>query len=289
MATLVSVAPPAPAPSATPPYPVIYRTKTSPLCNSLQTAILPVGYVAKINDAAIHAMALSTRKFLAGLSPGDLPNSADFNAALNGKSATALTTQMAASGQGDDPLLYSPAQILNASRIDQTAQDLFHNVTVADRYMKESYKEHPIGQDPALDALRQRQENLINLQLALANRYEEFAGTYLGNQGMGRMSVNDAGSLATLKVNARSLILGDTIGLTGVPDGPRGKVGYKNLNELAKNGSTDQIVRELRSQEYSLAPAMVSTFNHCRGTTYHFATPPPAATPTPIPAPTAKP
>ncbi|MHB8146722.1 MAG: hypothetical protein ACYDGM_05580 [Vulcanimicrobiaceae bacterium] len=271
LAALIAVAP---APTAPP---VIFHTVSSPLCNSLQSTILPVGYVSKINDTAFSAMARSTQKFLSNLFPGDDPTVADLDAALAGQPTTALTQEMGSTA-GDDQLLYGPGQILDASRIDAVAQQIFQNLTLEDGYMKQSFKAYPPGTDPSVDTLRQRAQNLIDLQRALANRYEQFASTYLDNQGMARMTTNSQSQLALFKVYLRGLLLGDTSGLNGVAPGASDRA-FKSVSDLARNGSAGQVVRELRAQEYAFAPALTSTFDQCRGTKFTVKTPAPRPTP----------
>src|SRR5579863_308701 len=187
LTTLVAVSSPTPAPTLPP---EIIHTISSPLCSSLQNTIMPVGYVSKINDQAFRTMALSTQKFLANIYPGDVPTQGDMDAALRQSPTGSATAIDAGSSNHDDDLLYSPGQILSAARIDAVAQQIFQNINLENQYMRESYKSYPEGSDAKVDALRKRAQNLIDLQMALATRYEQFAGTYIGNMGVPEMTTN---------------------------------------------------------------------------------------------------
>ncbi len=286
---------PTPTPgTSTPFYPVIMHTVTTETCATLDHLMLPVGFVARRNDAAIATMALSTQKFLSHFMPGDVPTAADVQAALgnsNGSSpnlngtGTALSTSESSS-QEDDSLVYGPGQILNASRIDALAQQIYINIKLERDYLKTSEKDYPPGSNPKVDALRARAEGLIELQSALADRYEQFAGTYLDSMGVAGMTSQNASDLATFKITLRGLLLGDTNGLASYsPDGNDSENGgFSSVAELAKDGTPGQVVSGLRAVEYSFASSVLATYDQCRGTHYILA-PPKRPAPSPSPRP----
>jgi len=227
LAALIGVAPvptPAPAPSPTT-LPMIFHGVASPICDSLHSAIMPIGYVSKVNDAALHAMAQSTQSFL-------------------GYAATASR--------------FGPAEMLDASRVDAVAQQLFRNITLEDGYMRQSVKKYSPGSDPKLDALRRHAQSLIETQLALANRYEQFAANYLSAQSTAAIMGNGAsdifadpsGRLRRSTSQMFDAIVGSTKGL--------------NLS----SSSRSQLVRALRAQEGAFTSGLIGAYNRCRGTKF---------------------
>ena len=303
ISALVAAADPAPAATAAPPE--IIHTVTSEQCSTLHKMTLPVGYVAKVNDQAFGAMALSTSKFLKHFMPGDAPTAADIQSALgntpdnnqnssiqesgigqnqtaNNGTGTALTASES-SGREDDPILYGPGQTLNAARIDAVAQQIYGNIELERKYMNESIKEYPPGTDARVDQLRERAQNLIDLQQALADRYDQFAFTYLSNIGAAQMQTNDQASLGVFKTSLRGLILGDVGGLGGgAPlSGADQNFGYDSVQQLARTGSNGQIVAALRYHQYQFTQSLFDTYNVCHGTHFTIAPPRPAPTETP--------
>jgi hypothetical protein len=277
LTTLVAATSPTPEPTLPP---EIIHTISSPVCSSLQNTIMPIGYVTKINDQALRSMALSTQKFLSNIYPSDIPTAADVDAAMSTSAGGSPTVSELGASQTDDDLLYSPGQILSAARIDSVAQQIFLNIALENQYLQQSYKEYPVGTDPKVDALRQRAQQMVDLQQAMASRYEQFAGTYLSNIGSAAEQTNDQSSLALLKVYMRGLLLGDTNGLATLsPSGDNG--GFPSVRELARNGTPGQVLNELRTQEFAFAPEMIGTFNDCKGTKFTLKTTTPAPTPTP--------
>lgn len=287
-----AVAAAAPSPMPTLP-PEIIHTVTTARCNTLAKVTLPVGYVTKVNDRAFKDMAYSTRQFISRFMPGDVPTLADMQAAFgtanaaapvnqNG-SGTALSTEMSADSE-DDPILYSPQQTLTAARIDQVAQRIQENINLERTYIDASLKEYPPGSDRRVDELRAHAQNVIALQQAVANKYEQFAGTYIDQMGDSWMTRQNQAALAQFKINLRSLLLGDTSGLTGgsVPqDQPN--YGYESVQELARQGSTGQLVSAMRREEYEFTATEISTYNDCRGTHYVLRVQTPAPSPSPSP------
>jgi len=252
-ATLIALAPlspPAPSPVPTT-LPFIFHGVVSPICSAMQSAIMPIGYVSKVNDAAIRAMAASTRKFLRNVGSGDS------HSAVNS--------------------LYGPAALLAASRVDAVAQQIFENVTREDGYMNQSRKATPVGRDAKLDALRRRAQDLIDVQLALANKYEDFASNYLDNQGMGDMTTetpflptetnNNQSNLTSFETMLSGQVLKNTYALAG---GTR-KAPYrtfKSAGDLIRYGTSGELTHGLHAEELAFSLAIIGAFNECRGTKF---------------------
>jgi hypothetical protein len=269
---------PAPAPTPKGQLPEIIHTVTSATCTTLHKATLPVGYVAKRNDEAFKAMATSIQKFLHGIYPTDVPTTGELQAALEQQDTTALTADDLGPDNEDDQLLYGPDQVLTAAKIDSVAQQIFENVTLEKQVIAQSLKQYPPGADAKVDAMRQRAQNLIDLQRALADKYEQFAGTYLGDQDMTRLLAGSSGG-AQMKLFLRALLLGEAGALTG--SGSDAPDGGNDVNYTQRYGDVAQIVHELIVQEHAFATETISLYNQCNGTNIIFATPAPKPTPSP--------
>jgi hypothetical protein len=252
---------PSVTPSPTPP-PTIIRIVTSETCNTLHSLMMPIGYVTRRNDRAFTAMAGSMQGFLGLVTPGGIPSKAG---GLN-------------HSKDDDPVIYGPGQTINAARIDGDAEQVFGNIWLERKYMKKSLTEYPPGTDPKVDALRQHAQNLIDLQQALANRYEVFAGEYIDNAGAAETDPFDSPSdLAAFKLGVRGALLQDANGLANASY----PGSFKSIRDLALGGSSEQVATALREQEYAFTSALISTYDACQDT--HFilrpASPPPSPSP----------
>lgn len=275
------------------PFPEILHTVTSPGCETLHHVTLPVGYVTRVNDQAFRAMAFSTQKFMSFFMPGDTPSAADIQAALgnsNGQdpqlngTGSAMSTEMSASSS-DDPILYSPKQTIMAANIDRVAEEIIGNLALEKKYVDESLAQYPPGTDPKVDELRAHAQDVMALQQSLAGRYEQFAGEYIDNMGVADMTRMNQADLSTIKLALRALLVGQGGALQGVQaqDSSDPNYGYSSIQELAKQGSTGQIVSALRDQEFAFSSALFDTYNQCHGT--HYVVQPVNGSPAPSPTP----
>jgi hypothetical protein len=259
-AIVVAAASPAPTPP-----PEIVHTVTSEQCTALRTMALPIGYVAKRNDLAFGAMARNTIEFLEGIDPKDVPTQAELQQALDQQGWMGQTSSQATGEETqDDQLLYGPKQVIKAASVDRIAQEIYANLGVEADYMKQSWHDFPQGHDPQIDALRQRLQNLMDLQRGLADRYETFAGTYLSGQGMSQMLAS--GDRQSFKAYLRALVLGDIGTLAGEESG-QPPTEYDSVGDLAKNGNPAEVIQALIAEERAFAATVIPTYNHCNGTT----------------------
>jgi hypothetical protein len=271
---------PSPSPTLAPSefYPEIIHTRTSATCTELRKLLSPVGYVTRRNDEAIRAMAISLQKFLSGIDPQDVPSLAEVEAAQNGADpSTGANVSTVDQSTDTDTLLYGPNQVLKAAAIEDVANQIYHNITVEDSYMKQSWSDYPQGSDPAVDALRQRAQNMIDLQRAIADRYMSFAGSYLSNQDTASTWSPDQREY--FKLYLRALLLGEAANLTQGDADAANNDGYVSESERARLGSVAQVVRGLHQEEGAFAPAYLSTYNDCNGTHYNVVGPTPAPSP----------
>ncbi len=82
---------------------------------------------------------------------------------------------------------------LYAAKIDQESTNLIGAIHEMEVLLDQSYAIYPIGKVPKVDAMRQRVQNIIDLQRASADRYTEIYGTIVDNYGTDELqSVNGA-------------------------------------------------------------------------------------------------
>jgi len=130
------------AASATPP-PTIIRERVSPVCSTLHQLAIPL---AQMN--------IKNRPILQNVRT------------LQYKLAQARRTRL-----GDGVFLY-------ASQIDQAFSNIIQNINEVDRALLKSYAAYPQGQNRKVDALRQRAQNVADLERVMANaRAASFAAT----------------------------------------------------------------------------------------------------------------
>lgn len=128
-----------PTPSPTP-LRVIVTVQSSAFCTAVRAMTLPVGYVVGVNQEAISAMAGDTAAIFA---------------------PTASKTD--------------PSSNRAQDRLREATFDVAQNLTLAENVLNASWKEFPKGSDAKVDAMRQRLQNLIDLQRSLLAKYQQVA------------------------------------------------------------------------------------------------------------------
>ena len=82
---------------------------------------------------------------------------------------------------------------LYAAKIDQESTNLIGAIHEIEKLLQESYALYPVGKVPKVDALRQRAQNIVDIQRATADRYAQIYGTIVDNYGTDVLqSVNSA-------------------------------------------------------------------------------------------------
>ena len=273
---------PAPIASPTPP-PVIVHTISSETCTTLQKLILPVGQYAKLNNDNFTGMAAATRAYLGHIMTGDDPNiqrphaegSGGFSGAKTAVPSGDSTSSSLSVSTADDPVAFGPDQTIQAATIDRRAQQIYASVSQQRQLLNQSYQEYPAGKNLQLDALRTKTSDMIEAQGALADRYERFAGAYLQNLNGAEIECKyDSSCLNDFKQNLRALILGASVDLGTDPakPGPASNFGYHDMKDLAKSGTTAEVVGALRYQENAFTASVYDVYNQCHGT--HYVLPP---------------
>jgi len=138
---------PKPYPVFIPP-PTIIQERVSPVCSTLHKVVLPLARMQgqyRTSVAAIKQDELQLAKY----------------------SKTKLQ---------DGVQLY-------ASKIDQESTNLIGAIHQIEQLLQASYAIYPVGKVPKVDAMRQRAQNIVDLQRATADRYAQIYGTIVDNYG----------------------------------------------------------------------------------------------------------
>lgn len=245
---LVAVLLPVSARSKGAPLRVIATVRTTALCNETRELALPVGYIAKTNDKAFGAIDASMLHFM------------QQNDQLSGHTSDAVKKIMSVNGTGDIEL--EPSSALDAAQIQNLATVINQNIIVADQFLDKSWKIYPKGKNATVDALRQRVQNLVDLQRALANHYLQFANALNEQNGLAAIQRNSQISTAVLE----NVIEGDVAAFNTErsDDNDPESVAQANVHETANFESPYKITRELRLQEAAFAYEMIHAVQTCR-------------------------
>lgn len=153
LALLIAVAAkPTPKPAQLPvflPPPTIIHEKVSPVCSTLHNVVLPLARMQGQYRSSTAEIQQDIRQ-------------------LAKYSKTKLQ---------DGVQLY-------ASKIDQTSTNLIGAIHQMEILLQESYAAYPVGKVPKVDAMRQRVQNIVDLERATADRYAEVYGTIVDNYGV---------------------------------------------------------------------------------------------------------
>lgn len=252
---------PTPPPVSTPFYPTIIHTVTSETCTTLHNLVMPVGYVTKKNDEAFTGMQDRIQQIFGQFTGHDAPTRADLMKLGDSRDATsgASADQIDPSGQ-DDSLLYGPSQVIKAAQIDSIANAIYGNLVLESQFMNKSLAEYPPGANANVDEMRKHAQALMELQRSLADKYENFARTYLSNQNMAW--TQDPGQREYFKAYLRALLLGEAVRLDNAGSDDDG-YHYLTQADRARIGSAAEVVQGLRQEERVFAPEEISTYNAC--------------------------
>jgi len=158
LAAVVAAATPTPAPPVFLPPPTIIHEKVSPVCSTLHNVVLPLARMQTTYRDTTARIRADERQ-------------------LAQYSKTKLQ---------DGVQLY-------AAKIDQESTNLIGAIHQIEVLLQQSYALYPVGKVPKVDAMRQRVQNIVDLQRASADRYAQVYGTIVDNYGTDVLQhVNDA-------------------------------------------------------------------------------------------------
>ena len=245
LAVLLAAALATPSPKPTPALKVIVNEKSTNFCTSIRTMAVPIGYVTRRNDQAFGAIDHRMVTFLEN---------------IRGVSAADAGELQALASALDDDDIYGPMNDLDVVQMDKIAYDIMQNLTLEDNVMKQSWKQYPQGKFPTIDGLRQRLQNLMDLQRSLANSYMSFTSTYLDNRGQARFSENTA--------SFKSLLRNTILGLSSALAASHAEVDPEiapqaSAHDIATRGDVKEVVKELRLQELAFTSEILTAGDTC--------------------------
>lgn len=243
---LAAVVAATPAPKPSEPLKVIIHIRSNTtFCSSVRTMAVPIGYVTRRNDEAFAAINHSLLKFFES---------------VRGVSSAGTQDMETLSSELDDAAIYTPTGTLSAMKVGQIAYDIAQNLTLEDQVMHDSWTKYPKGVYPNVDAMRERLQNLMDLQRALVGRYVEFASTYSDNAGQAKYA-DDA---ASFKALLRETILGLSSALAHAHDASDAEMpSPETVHDLARTGKVADVVRELKLQELAFSSEIVDAGTSC--------------------------
>lgn len=250
---LAAFAATAPAPSPTPPLKVIVTVRVSTFCNEVRKLGVPLAYVTTRNDEAFDAI---NRSML------------DFLKANRGLSAVSQAEVSSLDNEYDDAATYNAHNAVSMNKLSQIVWQINQNLSLEDEVMAKSWKDVPAGKDPQVDAMRQRLQNLIDLQRALAANYTSLAEMYFDNEGSAAFHVDqqtgDTGDVVAFKSALRNIIFGEAAAMARSREGISA-TGYTepDVTDTAKGGTMKDVVQQLALQEIAFKPQILKAGDVC--------------------------
>ena len=135
-------------PTASPP-PTIIRERVSPVCSTLHQLVIPLAQMNVKNRALTGAIKINY----------------------------ALIQKYMATRLGD-------GVFLRVAQNDQLATNLLSNITEVEKDLVKSYHQYPQGTNAKVDALRQRVQNVVDIERSIANVYAASYGALVDNDGV---------------------------------------------------------------------------------------------------------
>ncbi|HEY5257370.1 MAG TPA: hypothetical protein VIJ12_03235 [Candidatus Baltobacteraceae bacterium] len=251
-----------PNPTPTPHLQTIVTVKTTNYCTALRNLAVPVGYVTRKN----------TEAFLALEKP--IVDIVTQNRGVS--SATGRELADTLNNGNDDTMTYNAGNTISMETISKITWEIDQNLALEDKVMEQSWKDYPKGKDPDVDKLRQRLQNVIDLQNALDDKYSELAQVYLDNAGdpsltsntapsKGEASDNTGANQAAVKAQLRDAIYGEVSALLAAnkPATITNPQAQDEVAGVAHHGNTADISRELTLQELAFSKDVVTGSQRC--------------------------
>lgn len=236
----------APSPKPTPQLKVIVNVRSSSLCSAVRGMAIPIGYVTRRNDQAFSAIDYKLISFMQN---------------THGISDAGAAELRSMENQLDDEGVYTPTNDVTVVQMDQIAYQILQNITLEDGVMNDSWQQYPKGKFESIDAFRQRMQNLIDLQRALAHQYMDFTGIYLDNRGQARFA---GASEASYKQLLRSTILGLSSAIADAHSQADPEVlPQADPHGVVHSADVAKIVHELRLQEAAFASEVTTAGQTC--------------------------
>jgi hypothetical protein len=204
---------------------IIVTVKSSVFCTSMKTMTLPIGYITRVNEDAMSVLADDGRR-LAERYPTD----------------------------DDAKSVNTWSRLTAAISMEEITYQLFQNLVAADNVMNESWRRFPRGTDSNIDSMRQRLQNVVDLQRALVNEYVQV--THAGDSCVGERCSGPGHSAA---LNSGDLVaLADLHVATDPED-----IAEANAHDIAHFGSIAAKERQLDLQEAAFSEEIKAAGHTC--------------------------
>lgn len=232
----------------------ITTVRASAFCNTVRSLAVPVGFVNQRNDEAFDAINRAMLKFVAN------------NKTVGSASQNELATM---ANEYDDSATYNPRNTASMNQLSEIVWQINQNLSLEDDVMQKSWTKYPQGKDEQIDLMRQRLQNLIDLQRSMASNYTALATMYFDNIGMAATHTDqqsgDAGDAAKFKAVLRNVIFGQVaaMALANRPDYDASGAAQANASNVAQAGTLADVVEQLRLQEDAFRPEIVRAGNAC--------------------------
>ncbi len=243
-----------PAPSPSPHLKTIVTVKVSTFCNQVRTLAVPVAYVNSRNDEAFDAINRSMLQFLKD---------------NRGLSAVSQADVASLDNSYDDSATFNARNTVSMSRLSRIVWQINQNLSLEDGVMARSWQQVPAGKDQQVDNMRQRLQNLIDLQRSLAATYTSMAETYYDNEGQAQFHVDqqsgDTGDVVAFKSALRNIIFGQAAALALARQSglDPGRTAEGNASVTAKSGTLKDVVQQLELQEIAFKPEILKAGDTC--------------------------
>jgi hypothetical protein len=250
VAGLIAAAPlPAARPSPGPPrLRIITTVKSTEFCTAVREMAIPIGFINRRNDDAFQALVGNMRR---ALSP-------------------------AGSDESNGSLPVSQQSVGNAMiATRETTYQVIQNLTSEDDLMNEEWARSPRGSDPNVDALRQRLQNMMDLQRSLANHFEQAGDAYtncVGSRAVGFLDDQDNADVSNLDCSGGESVGAIKLGLRY--GGAKALADLKTANDpedlpevsahdIAHFGTPEDIADQLLLQEEAFVAEIVPAGKTC--------------------------
>ena len=215
---LVATAAPSPSPT---PLRTIINLRVSPVCSTLHNLVLPLVQAHQKNLQLLNSINGDETKYMKYYSSG-----------------------------------FEGGRMLYAVQIDQAATNMLPNLQAMDELLKQSYASVPQGHNPQVDAMRQRVQNIVDVERAIANRYIAIFGPVVdssGNSALGRPAVRPLPP----QQPPSALHTGQTLSPSPTPEPYTAKdLKFTNFAQLQTT---------LRSEGEALVPQALAAVQECDG------------------------
>ena len=210
---------------------VIVTVKSSTFCNAMKSMTLPLAFITHQDSRAMSAMADDIERLLE-------KHATPEDAARRNRWSSFTAT----------------------NSLRELTWDLNQNLVLADRVMNDSWNRYPRGVNANVDAMRQRLQNIVDLQRAVVNKYTRvmsLGDSCVSSAQKACSSAIDATELAQLRAGDVAALadLQNAVDPEDLPDA--------SAHDVAHFGSVAAIKRQLDLQQAAFAEEAIAAGKTC--------------------------